>query len=56
MVSQQSGELAGELMLQDEAYIRQTRDLILSERTRLLKALENIPTYKTYPAYATFSS
>ena len=34
-------------MLQDKTYIRQTRDLILSERTRLLKALENIPTYKT---------
>ena len=48
------GALAGELMLQDKAYIRQTRDLILSERTRLLKALENIPTYKTYPAYANF--
>ena len=48
------GALAGELMLQDKTYIRQTRDLILSERTRLLKALENIPTYKTYPAYANF--
>ena len=34
------GALAGELMLQDKTYIRQTRDLILSERTRLLKALE----------------
>ena len=43
------GSLAGELMLQDKTYIRQTRDLILSERTRLLKALENISTYKTYP-------
>ena len=48
------GALAGELMLQDKTYIRQTRDLILSERTHLLKALENIPTYKTYPAYANF--
>ena len=48
------GALAGELMLKDKNYIRQTRDLILSERTRLLKALENIPTYKTYPAYANF--
>ena len=48
------GALAGELMLQDKTYIRQTRDLILSERTRLLKALENISTYKTYPAYANF--
>ena len=33
-------------MLQDKTYIRQTRDLILSERTRLLKALEISPTYK----------
>lgn len=48
------GALAGELMLQDKAYIRQTRNLILSERTRLLKALENTPTYKIYPAYANF--
>ena len=48
------GALAGELMLKDKNYIRHTRDLILSERTRLLKALENIPTYKTYPAYANF--
>ena len=39
---------------EDKTYIRQTRDLILSERTRLLKALENIPTYKPYPAYANF--
>ena len=43
------GSLAGELMLQDKTYIRQTRDLILSERTRLLKALENISTYKNLP-------
>ena len=39
------GALAGELMLKDKSYIR---------HTRLLKALENIPTYKTYPAYANF--
>ena len=48
------GALAGELMLKDKNYIRHTRDLILSERTRLLKALENTPTYKTYPTYANF--
>ena len=48
------GALAGELMLQDQTYIRQTRDLILSERTRLLQALEEIPTYKAYPTYANF--
>ena len=48
------GALAGELMLKDKDYIRRTRGLILSERNRLLHALETIPTYKTYPAYANF--
>ena len=48
------GALAGELILQDKSYIHHTRDLILSERTRLLQALEEIPTYKTYPTYANF--
>ena len=48
------GALAGELMLQDKNYIHHTRELILSERTRLLQALSEIPTYKTYPAYANF--
>ena len=48
------GALAGELMLKDKDYIRRTRELILSERTRLLQALDEIPTYKTYPAYANF--
>ena len=48
------GALAGELMLQDKDYIHRIRELILSERTRLLQALVEIPTYKTYPAYANF--
>lgn len=48
------GALAGELMLKDKDYIHRTRKLILSERTRLLQALDEIPTYKTYPAYANF--
>ena len=48
------GALAGELMLQDKDYIHRTRELILSERTRLLQALVEIPTYKTYPASANF--
>ena len=48
------GALAGELMLQDKDYIHRTRDRILSERARLLQALAEIPTYKTYPAYANF--
>lgn len=41
-------------MLQDEDYIRQTRELILSERTRMIKELKSVPTYKVYPAYANF--
>ncbi len=48
------GALAGELMLKDKDYIHRTRDLILSERDRILHALQTIPTYKTYPAYANF--
>lgn len=48
------GAFAGELMLKDKDYIHRTRELILSERNRLLHALETIPTYKTYPAYANF--
>ena len=48
------GALAGELMLQDKDYIHRTRELILSERTRLLQALVEVPTYKIYPAYANF--
>lgn len=48
------GAFAGEIMLQDEYYIRQTRELILSERTRMIKELKSVPTYKVYPAYANF--
>ena len=48
------GAFAGEIMLQDKAYIARTRDLILSERNRLVKELKEIPTYKVYPAYANF--
>ena len=42
------------LYLLDEDYIRQTRELILSERTRMIKELKSVPTYKVYPAYANF--
>ena len=48
------GAFAGEIMLQDEDYIRQTRELILSERTSMIKELKSVPTYKVYPAYANF--
>ena len=48
------GAFAGEIMLQDEEYIQQTRQLILSERDRMIDELKNISTYKVYPAYANF--
>lgn len=45
---------AGERMLQDHAYIKKTRDLILSERQRMFEAVNNIPAYKAYQPYANF--
>ena len=48
------GAFAGEIMLQDEEYIRNTRELILSERVRIISELKNVSTYKVYPAYANF--
>ncbi len=48
------GAFAGEIMLQDEEYIKATRELILSERTRMLGELKLLPAYKVYPAYANF--
>ena len=54
MVPQQHWRFAGEIMLQDEEYIQQTRQLILSERDRMIDELKSISTYKVYPAYANF--
>ena len=48
------GAFAGEIMLQDEDYIKETRNLILSERDRMIQELKNVDTYKVYPAYANF--
>ena len=48
------GAFAGELMLRDHDYIQETRDLILDERDRMEQELQNIPTFKVYPAYANF--
>ena len=48
------GAFAGELMLRDHDYIQKTRDLILDERDRMEQELQNIPTFKVYPAYANF--
>ena len=48
------GAFAGELMLRDADYIRKTRELVLSERSRIEKELKDMPAYRTYPAYANF--
>lgn len=48
------GAYAGEWMLQDTDYIKKTRDLILSERDRCLKALQGFRYAKVYPTYANF--
>ena len=48
------GAFAGEIMLQDQDYIKRTRNLILSERDRMIQELKEVDTYKVYPAYANF--
>ncbi len=48
------GAYAGELMLQDQDYIRRTRDLIHAERLRCLETLGGFPHVKAYPAYGNF--
>lgn len=48
------GAFAGELLFQDEEYIRATRELILSERDRMYAALKEMPAFKVYSPYANF--
>lgn len=48
------GAFAGELMFRDKDYFDRTRDLILSERSRIYQELKELPMYKVYPAYANF--
>lgn len=48
------GAYAGELMLKDTDYIRQTRKLILSERDRCMDRLKKFRYVKPYPAYGNF--
>lgn len=48
------GAFAGELLFQDKNYIEQTRQLILSERSRMHDILSQVPSFKVYPAYANF--
>lgn len=46
--------IAGELMFSDEDYIRKTKELISSERTRVYEALNNSPDFKAYLPNANF--
>lgn len=46
--------IAGELMFRDEDYIRKTKELISSERTRIYKKLQESPDFKVYPPSANF--
>lgn len=48
------GAFAGERMLQDISYQRQTWELIDSERTRMCAELADCGAYKVYPPYANF--
>ncbi len=46
--------IAGELMFSDEEYIRQTKELISSERSRIYEQLVQSPDFKVYPPSANF--
>ena len=48
------GAFAGEKMFKDQDYIRRTRELILSERDRMYRAVSEMPGYKAYEPYANF--
>ena len=48
------GAFAGEKMFKDQDYIRRTRELILSERGRMYRAVSEMPGYKAYDPYANF--
>lgn len=48
------GAYAGELMLKDNAYIHNTRELISGERAHMLEYLSHFDCLKVYPANANF--
>ena len=48
------GAFAGELLFQDKDYIDRTRELVLTERSRMYGALSQQGAYKVYPPYANF--
>lgn len=47
-------EAAGKLMFTDEAFIKETKQLIFSQREYMSKQLNSIPGLKTYPASGNF--
>lgn len=46
--------VAGETMFLDEEYINKTRNLILSEKTRVKEMIERSGKFKIYPSYSNF--
>lgn len=48
------GAFAGELLFQDKDYISRTRELILTERSRMYDALSQLPSFKVFKPYANF--
>lgn len=46
--------VAGETMFMDEEYINKTRNLILSEKTRVKEMIEASGKFKIYPSYSNF--
>lgn len=48
------GAYAGELLLSDKDYIQRTRDLICTERDRMIYSLSQLNGVKVYDAYANF--
>ena len=46
--------IAGEIMFEDEDYIKKTRELISSERARICARLDESPNFKVYHAHANF--
>lgn len=48
------GAFAGEFMLQDTEYMARTRELILTERSKMMAALSEMPAFQAYKPYGNF--
>lgn len=48
------GAFAGEELFKDKEYIQTTRELILTERSRMFQAVSQMPGYKAFEPYANF--